>query len=120
MAYDLTIKKNAGGEWIVEPVGGARTVQIGENVVWRIDPNESAKAQIQFCEDLFEASGQLDKHWVSVLEKSASLELTLASKALPDPTIRRRTYRYAVAVVDSDGTHYAIGSNPPPDLDVGN
>lgn len=120
MAYDLTIKKNAGGQWIVEPVDGARMVEIGENVVWRIDPGEPATAHIQFCEDLFEASGQLDKHWVAVLENSASLELTVASKALPDPTIRRRTYRYAVAVVDAGGTHYAIGNNPPPDLDVGN
>jgi hypothetical protein len=120
MAYDLTIKKNAGGEWIVEPEGGARMVQIGENVAWRIDPSESAIAQIQFCEDLFEASGQLDKHWVAVVEGSASVELTLDKKALPDPTVRRRTYRYAVAVVDASGTHFAIGNNPPPDLDVGN
>ena len=118
MAYNLTIKKNSGGEWVVEPVDGARMVTPGENVVWHIDPKDPATAHLQFLEDLFEPSGQLDKHWVSEIKESGGLELTVSSKALPDPNVRRRTYRYAVAVVDSDGMHYAIGNNPPPDLEA--
>ena len=54
MAYNLTIKKDTTGEWVVEPVDGARMVKSGENVVWRIDPSESATAHLQFLEDLFE------------------------------------------------------------------
>ena len=119
MTYSLTIKKNSGGDWIVEPDGGPSMVRVGDKVVWQMDPSETATAHLQFLEDIFEPSSDLDTHWVGVVQQSGSLELTVAGKALPDPSIRRRLYGYAVAVVDSGGTHYAIGNNPPPDLDVG-
>lgn len=119
MTYDLTIRKNASGQWVVQPDNGKSIVKPGDTVVWRIDPAESAIAHLQFLEDIFEASGDVNEHLVSVLEPGATLALTVAGKALPDPRVRRRSYGYAVAVVESGGTRFAFGSNPPPDLDVG-
>ncbi len=120
MSHNLIIKKNAGGEWIVSQDGEKSMIKPGEDVFWQIDPGEIATAHLQFLEDLFEPSGDLDTHWVGTLKAGESLKLRLASKALPDPNVIRRTCGYAVAVVDDDGMHYAIGHNPPPDLDVGN
>lgn len=119
MTYNLTIRRDTAGQWVVEPDEGKSMVKPGDIVAWSIDQSESATAHIQFLDDIFEPSGDLNEHLVSILEQGASLELTVASKALPDPRILRRTYGYAVAVVDSSGTEYAIGSNPPPDLDIG-
>jgi hypothetical protein len=119
MTYGLNIKKNPGGDWIVAPETVASTVKPGDKVVWTLQAPAGTAAHLQFCDDIFEASSALDAHWVSVIDPTQTLELTVASKALPDPRVRRRTYSYAVAVVDSGGMTYAIGSNPPPDLDVG-
>jgi hypothetical protein len=119
VTYDLTIRRNASGQWVVEPDNGKSVVKPGDTVVWKIAEAESAIAHLQFLDDIFESSGSLDEHLVSVLEPGATLQLTLAGKALPDPRVLRRTYGYAVAVVDPGGTSYAIGNNPPPDLDVG-
>jgi hypothetical protein len=120
MTYRLTVKKNAAGEWIVEPDDGPSTVKPGDTVVWSLDAPAGTTAHLQFCDDIFEASSALNKHWVSMLEQTQTLELTVATKALPDPRVSRRSYSYAVMVVDSGGTQYAFGNNPPPDLDVGN
>jgi hypothetical protein len=117
--YNLTIKKNAEGDWIVVPDTGPSTVKPGDNVVWSLDAPAGTKAHLQFCDDIFEPSSALTEHWVSVVDQSQALELTVAAKALPDPRVRRRTYSYAVMVVDDGGAQYAFGSNPPPDLDVG-
>ena len=119
MTYSLTIKKTGAGEWIVEPDAGPSVVKPGDIVSWQIDASEPTTARLQFVDDIFEPSGSLNEHWVSVIQQGETLQLTVADKALPDPRILRRTYGYAVAVVDSAGTQYAIGSNPPPDLDVG-
>jgi hypothetical protein len=119
VTYELTIRRNTSGQWVVEPDEGKSPVAPGDTVIWRIDPGETATAQLQFLDDIFESSAAIDEHLVAVLPKGESLELTVAGKALPDPRVRRRTYGYAVAVVHADGTNYAIGSNPPPDLDVG-
>lgn len=119
MVYDLVVRKNASGQWVVEPVNGKSVVKPGDTVSWRIGGTEPAVAHLQFLEDIFESSGDVDEHLVSVLERGASLQLTVAGRALPDPRVRRRSYGYAVAVVDSGGTSFAIGNNPPPDLDVG-
>lgn len=119
MSYDLTIRKNASGQWVVEPDNGKDIVKPGDTVVWRIDAAAPAVAHLQFLEDIFESSGDVDAHLVGKLEPGASLQLTVAGKALPDPRVTRRTYGYAVAVVDSSGVSFAIGSNPPPELDVG-
>ncbi|MEJ2721380.1 MAG: hypothetical protein P8181_09600 [bacterium] len=119
MAYDLTIRKDASGQWVVQPDGGKAVVKPGDTVVWRIDAAETATARLQFLDDIFEPSPDLDAHLVSVLERGSQLALTLSQNALPDPRVLRRTYGYAVAVTDAGGTSFAIGSNPPPDLDVG-
>lgn len=119
MTYSLTIKKNAAGDWIVEPDTGPGTVKPGDNVAWSLDAPAQTTAHLQFCDDLFEASGDLSEHWVSVFDQAQTLQLTVAAKALPDPRVRRRTYGYAVMVIDSAGAQYAIGGNPPPELDVG-
>lgn len=120
MAYNLSISKNAEGNWVVEPEGAASTVEPGEQVAWVLKGNPGTMAYLQFCDDIFENSAELDEHWVSVLENGQSLELTVAPRALPDPRIRRRTYSYAVMVVEDGNPRYAFGNNPPPDLDVGN
>lgn len=119
MTYDVTIRRNTSGAWVVDWDGGKSVVKPGDTVVWRVDPTESATARLQFLDDIFEPSSALDSHWVSVLLKGESLQLTVAAKALPDPRVLRRTYGYAVAVIDAKGTTYALGSNPPPDLDIG-
>jgi hypothetical protein len=119
MTYNLTVMKNARGEWIVDPDSGPSMVKVGDIVSWQIVAGETVTAHFQFLEDLFEPSNELDIHWVGVLQPSAALQLTVASKALPDPGVRRKLYGYAVAVEDSNGMHYAIGHNPPPDLDIG-
>lgn len=120
MTYNLTIKKNAAGDWIVEPDSEPGPVTPGDKVTWSIGASEQTTAHLQFCDDIFEASGDLNDHWVSMLDQTRPLELTVAAKALPDPRVRRRTYSYAVMVIDGGGAHYAFGSNPPPELDVGN
>ena len=120
MSYKLTIKKNAAEDWIVESDGGPRVIKVGEIVEWSLDAPSGTSAYLQFVDDIFEASGGLNEHWVGVIDKGRTLELTMASNALPDPRVPRRTYGYAVMVIDSGGFQYAIGSNPPPDLDVGN
>jgi hypothetical protein len=117
--YSITIRKNAAGNWIVAPDSGPSIVKPGDNVVWSLDAHPQTTAYLQFCDDIFEASSALNEHWVSVLNQAQTLELTVAAKALPDPRVRRRSYSYAVMVVDGDGAQYAFGSNPPPDLDVG-
>ena len=119
MTYSLTIRRGVSGQWVVEPDESKSVIKPGDIVRWRIDQSESATAHIQFLDDIFEPSSHVDEHLVSVLKPGESLELTLAASALPDPRILRCTYGYAVAMVDSSGTEYAIGSNPPPDLDVG-
>ncbi len=120
MTYSLTIKKNASGDWIVGPDSGPSIVKPGDKVVWSLDAPAEATAHLQFFDDIFEASSALNEHWVSVLDQTQAVELTVATKALPDPRVRRRSYGYAVMVVDSGGSQYAFGNNPPPDLDVGN
>ena len=119
MTYNLTIRKNGSGNWVVEPVNGKEVVRPGDTVVWQIDQGVSASAQLQFLDDIFEPSPNLDTHLVSVVKQGENLSLTLSAKAMPDPRVLRRTYGYAVAVIDASGTNYAIGNNPPPDLDVG-
>jgi hypothetical protein len=119
MTYSLIIKKDAGENWVVAPDSGPSTIKPGDKVVWSLDAPAGTAAHLQFCDDIFEASSALDAHWVGVVDPTRTLELTVAAKALPDPRVRRRMYGYAVVVVDSSGTKYAFGSNPPPDLDVG-
>lgn len=119
MTYNLTIKQNAAEDWIVKPDGEPSTVKPGDTIVWSLDAPPETSAHLQFCDDIFEASGVLDEHWVTKIEHGDVLELTVSAKALPDPRVRRRSYSYAVMVVDNNGVRYAFGSNPPPDLDVG-
>lgn len=120
MTYRLVIRKNATGDWIVAPEGGPATVKPGDTVAWSLQGSPQATAHLQFCEDIFEPSSALNAHWVSAFSQGRTLELKVAAKALPDPRVRRRTVGYAVMVVDGGGAQYAFGSNPPPDLDVGN
>jgi hypothetical protein len=120
MAYNLSISKNTEGNWVVAPDGAVSTVKPGDQVVWALNGTPGTMAYLQFCDDIFEGSGALDEHWVSVLENGQSLELTVAPRALPDPRIRRRSYSYAVMVIEDGKPRYAFGNNPPPDLDVGN
>jgi hypothetical protein len=119
VTYDLTIRKNTSGQWVVEPDGAVGVIKPGDTVAWRIGEGESAIAHLQFVDDIFEPSPEIDEHLVSKLEPGATLQLTVGGKALPDPRILRRTYGYAVAMVDAAGTTYAIGNNPPPELDIG-
>ncbi|MGD8414642.1 MAG: hypothetical protein PVF33_10435 [Candidatus Latescibacterota bacterium] len=120
MTYNLTIKKNAAGNWIVDPKDGPRTIAPGDEVEWVLDASPGATAHLQFFDDIFESSGSLNEHWACALQQTETLSLTVASKALPDPRVRRRSYGYAVMVIDGAGAQYAFGNNPPPDLDVGN
>jgi hypothetical protein len=119
VTYDLTIRKDESGQWVVKPDGAPALIKPGDTVVWRIGEGESAVAHLQFVDDIFEPSPEIDEHLVGRLEPGATLELTVGGKALPDPRIPRRTYGYAVAVVDAGGVTYAIGNNPPPELDIG-
>jgi hypothetical protein len=118
MAYNLTIRKNTERNWIIAPDTETSTVKPGEQVVWALNGNAGTMAYLQFCDDIFEGSEALDEHWVSVLENGQSLELKVASKALPDPRVDRRSYPYAVMVIEDGTPHYAFGNNPPPDLDI--
>ncbi len=119
MVYGLTIKK-VDGAWKVVPDTGARIVKVGEKVKWHLDAPGGTTAHLQFGDNIFEASAALNEHWVSVLEPGQNLELTLSAEALPGTRVKRLSHSYAVMVVGSDGPQYAIGNNPPPDLDVGN
>ena len=120
MVYNLSINKNAEGKWVVQPDDGVSTVKPGDQIVWKLNGAAGSMAYLQFCDDIFEGSGALDEHWVSVLEGGQTLELTLAPRALPDPRVHRRSYSYAVMVIEDGKPRYAFGNNPPPDLDVGN
>ncbi len=91
MTYNLSIKKNASGKWIVEPDDGPNIVSPGDIVKWQIDPGESVTAHIQFLDDIFESSSDHDEHLVSVLQQGSILELTVAEKSLPEPRVRQRT-----------------------------
>ena len=116
--YGLTIRK-VDGVWKVVPDTGSIIVKVGDQVTWQLDAPGGTTAHLQFGDGIFEASTALNEHWVSALEPGQSLDLTVSASALPEPRVNQRSYSYAVMVIGSDGPQYAIGNNPPPDLDVG-
>jgi hypothetical protein len=119
------------GAWKVVPKGGARKVAPGEDLEWKlVTPRgySDVKAYFQFTDEdprhgTRSCVTGLTKHWTAKITRPAPNNVFRS--AIRNNACRRCGPRhYAVMVIGKDATgrefrEWAIGKNPPPDVDVG-
>jgi len=116
--YDITISK-INGDWTVSRPFAKVSRGGQDQIRWNLLAGNGVSAHLQFCDGTLFSGHSL--HWTASIGPvggtiPTSLTLTVHGNAA------ERTHHYAVWVCDPalpEAGVYAIGHNPPPEIDIG-
>ena len=125
----ITISKVDGIWTVTRPPAFPAKLFPGDEVTWKLlpdpdNPNKRISAHLQFCHDNFVLGVGLSRDWTaSIGPVGGGIPEAYLTLTIHDAAEKSRKHHYAVWVCDQDlrptfGT-FALGVNPPPELDLG-
>jgi hypothetical protein len=129
MEKQFKIMRTGNGGWQVQDVDSTVKPEAGDTVTWEFAKDENLKAFLQFPDSVFDEDDSAEDptrgEKAVIVSKHKTAQVDLENKKLglklSDKVMKGDRYQYAVFVVDKPGGHsgYAIGHNPPPEINVG-
>ena len=132
MQRTIEIKK-VRGRWtvtVLNPLGSIKKhtkLFRGDKVTWKLyadpaHPRRKVSARLQFCHDKLVKGPGLTRDWTAAIGPTSGSGPKSLTLGIHHEATRKKKHYYAVWVCDPalhKGGTYAVGHNPPPEIDVG-